>query len=204
MPSYNHAAFVTEAIESVLDQSHGDLELVITDDGSRDGTPDVIRRLADRRIDLEVFEKNQRSGGGDECVDPRASRGEFICMLASDDCFLPGKLERQVKFLRAEPACRGGVRRCRGFIDQRGAPLADSFNGDVVSGAVHQEPAHPAGLAAAFLLRGKLPLSPGLDGAPLGLRPDRPVRSAARQSARLRHVGAHVHRSTRSASCPTS
>ena len=128
MPSYNHAAFVTEAIESVLDQSHGDLEIVITDDGSRDGTPDVIRRLADPRINLEVFEKNQGAAAAMN-ASIRRSRGEFICMLASDDCFLPGKLERQVKFLRQNPHVAAVFAMPR-FIDQRGAPLADSFNGD--------------------------------------------------------------------------
>src|SRR4029077_14367786 len=57
IPSYNHAAYVAEAIRSALDQSLGDLEVVVTDDGSRDGTPDVIRRIGDPRIDLEVFEQ---------------------------------------------------------------------------------------------------------------------------------------------------
>jgi glycosyltransferase involved in cell wall biosynthesis len=129
IPAFNHAAFVGEAIRSVLEQSHGDLEIVITDDGSRDGTPDVIRRFADPRIDLEVFGKNRGAG---EALNSaiRRSRGEFICMLASDDVFLPGKLEKQVRFLRDNPhvAAVFGMPR---FIDQRGAPLADSFNGDV-------------------------------------------------------------------------
>ena len=62
IPSYNHAAYVGEAIRSALDQSHGDLEVVVTDDGSRDGTPDVIRRIGDPRIDLQVFEQNRGAG----------------------------------------------------------------------------------------------------------------------------------------------
>jgi glycosyltransferase involved in cell wall biosynthesis len=129
MPSYNHAAYVAEAIRSVLDQSHGDLEIVITDDGSRDGTPDVIRRIDDSRISLEVFDRNQGAAAAMN-ASIRRSRGEFICMLASDDCFLPGKLEIQVKFLRANPEVAAVFAMPR-FIDQRGAPLADSFNGDV-------------------------------------------------------------------------
>jgi len=129
MPSYNHAAYVAEAIRSVLDQSHGDLEIVITDDGSRDGTPDVIRRIDDSRISLEVFDRNQGAAAAMN-ASIRRSRGEFICMLASDDCFLPGKLETQVKFLRANPEVAAVFAMPR-FIDQRGAPLADSFNGDV-------------------------------------------------------------------------
>src|SRR5262245_24646083 len=128
MPSYNHAAYVAEAIRIVLKQSHGDLETVITDDGSRDGTPDVIRRIDDPRIDLVVFERNQGAAAAMNASIRRA-RGEFICMLASDDCFLPGKLERQVKYLKDNPHVAAVFAMPR-FIDQRGAPLADSFNGD--------------------------------------------------------------------------
>ena len=129
IPSYNHAAYVAEAIRSALDQSHGDLEVVITDDGSRDGTPDVIRRIADPRIGLEVFEKNRGAGVALNSAIRRA-RGEFICFLASDDFFLPGKLEKQVRFLRENPhvAAVFGMPR---FADQRGAPLAENFNGDI-------------------------------------------------------------------------
>ena len=129
IPSYNHAAYVGEAIRSALDQSHGDLEVVVTDDGSRDGTPDVIRRIGDPRIDLEVFEQNRGAAVALNSA-IRRSRGEFICLLASDDSFLPGKLERQVRFLRANPhvAAVFGMPR---FVDQRGAPLAENFNGDV-------------------------------------------------------------------------
>jgi glycosyltransferase involved in cell wall biosynthesis len=129
MPSYNHAAYVAEAIRSVLDQSYGDLEIVITDDGSRDGTPEVIRRIDDPRISLEAFDRNQGAAAAMNASIGR-SRGEFICMLASDDCFLPGKLEAQVKFLRANPEVAAVFAMPR-FIDQRGAPLGDSFNGNV-------------------------------------------------------------------------
>ena len=129
IPSYNHAAYVGEAIRSALDQSHGDLEVVVTDDGSRDGTPEVIRRIGDPRIDLEVFGQNRGAAVALNSAIRRA-RGEFICFLASDDAFLPGKLERQVRFLRENPhvAAVFGMPR---FVDQRGAPLAENFNGDV-------------------------------------------------------------------------
>jgi len=129
IPSYNHAAYVAEAIRSALDQSLGDLEVVVTDDGSRDGTPDVIRRIGDPRIDLEVFEQNRGAGVALNSAIRRA-RGEFICFLASDDAFLPGKLEKQVRFLRenSHVAAVFGMPR---FVDQRGAPLAENFNGDV-------------------------------------------------------------------------
>ena len=76
-----------------------------------------------------MFEQNRGAAAALNAAIRRA-RGEFICMLASDDCFLPGKLERQVRFLRENPhvAAVFGMPR---FVDQRGAPLAENFNGDV-------------------------------------------------------------------------
>jgi glycosyltransferase involved in cell wall biosynthesis len=131
IPSYNHEPFVGHTITSVLEQSYSNFEIVITDDGSRDRTPDVIRQFSDRRIDLEVHQQNRgASVAANSAI--RRSRGEFICMLSSDDYFLPGKLEKQVAFLNANPAIAAvfGVPR---FIDERGAMLlpGNASNSDI-------------------------------------------------------------------------
>jgi len=102
MPSYNHALFVREAIESVLSQSYQNFELVITDDGSRDGTADVIRQIDDSRIRLNVFAENRGACAAMNDAIGRA-RGEYVAVLNSDDYFLPGKLVRQVEFLDEYP-----------------------------------------------------------------------------------------------------
>ena len=122
MASYNHAAFVGEAVQSVLNQSFQDFEFVITDDGSRDGTPDVIRGFSDARIKFEVYSENRGSvRAGNAAI--RRSSGEYIARLNSDDFFLPGKLEQQVKFLDANPdiAAVFGLPR---LIDERGNALS--------------------------------------------------------------------------------
>src|SRR6478609_6490095 len=93
IPAYNHAAFIREAVQSVLDQSLTDLQILITDDGSSDGTPDVVRLFRDPRIELEIFESNRGAALALNSAIRRA-RGEFVCMLASDDYFLPGKLDK--------------------------------------------------------------------------------------------------------------
>jgi glycosyltransferase involved in cell wall biosynthesis len=100
--SYNHARYVGDTIRSVLDQSFQDFEIVVTDDGSTDGTPDVVRRFFDPRIRLEVFETNRGISAAMNATIARA-RGEFIAILNSDDFALPGRLERQVDYLRANP-----------------------------------------------------------------------------------------------------
>ena len=100
--SYNHAAFVGETIQSVLDQSFQDFEIVITDDGSTDSTPDVIRGFTDPRIHLQVFEQNRGMSTAMNDTIARA-RGEFIAILNSDDFAFSGRLAAQVAFLRANP-----------------------------------------------------------------------------------------------------
>lgn len=100
--SYNHASFVCETIQSILDQSFQDFEIVITDDGSTDGTLGAIREFADPRIDLQVFEQNQGISAAMNATIVRA-RGEFIAILNSDDFALPGRLDRQVAFLDSNP-----------------------------------------------------------------------------------------------------
>lgn len=98
IPSYNHEKYVAEAIQSVLDQSFQDFEIVITDDGSTDGTITEIKKFKDPRIRLFPFKENKGACVAvRKCLDE--AKGEYIAMLSSDDVFLPGKLEKQVRFL---------------------------------------------------------------------------------------------------------
>jgi glycosyltransferase involved in cell wall biosynthesis len=100
--SYNHAPYVAQTIQSVLDQSFQDFEIVVTDDGSTDATPDVIRGFTDPRIRFEAFERNRGIATAMNATVARA-RGELIAILNSDDYALPGRLETQVAFLHEHP-----------------------------------------------------------------------------------------------------
>ena len=102
IPTYNHEKYVAEAIQSVLDQTYQDFEIVITNDGSTDRTVEVISKFTDPRIKLLSFEKNRGFIAADNnCI--RNSSGEFVAELSSDDMFLPRKLEEQVNFLDEHP-----------------------------------------------------------------------------------------------------
>jgi Glycosyl transferase family 2 len=121
MASYNHAAFVRQSVESVLDQSFAEFELVITDDGSRDGTAEVVRRFADPRIRLQVFPENR---GAVDALNDAITRscGEYVAVLNSDDYFLPEKLARQVAYLDANPSV-GAVFGIPNIVDESGREL---------------------------------------------------------------------------------
>lgn len=102
IPSYNHEKYIGQAIQSVLDQTYQDFEIVITDDGSTDDTVNEIKKFKDHSIRLFIFEKNQgASVAVAKCISE--AQGEYIAILNSDDIFLPPKLEKQVRFLDEHP-----------------------------------------------------------------------------------------------------
>ena len=121
LASYNHASFVREAVDSVLTQSFADLELVITDDGSSDGTAEVIRGICDPRLRFHAFTENQGACVAMNDAIGRA-QGQYIAVLNSDDFFLPGKLQQQVDFLDTHGMV-GAVFGLPQFIDEHGRLL---------------------------------------------------------------------------------
>lgn len=94
LPVYNGADYVRFAIESVLAQTFRDFELIIVDDGSTDGTAQIVSSYGDNRI--RYFKKD--NGGVATAVNYglRAAAGRYISWLSHDDVFLPTKLEMQV------------------------------------------------------------------------------------------------------------
>lgn len=98
IPSYNHEAFIEECIESVLQQTFQDFEIIITDDGSKDETVAKIENFTDPRIKL--FRHSENKGAcvaANNCL--KHSEGQYIAMLSSDDVWMPEKLEVQVDYL---------------------------------------------------------------------------------------------------------
>jgi glycosyltransferase involved in cell wall biosynthesis len=130
--SFEHAAFVGECLASVAAQTFTDWELVVTDDGSGDGTAQAIRDFAAAHPRLPI-DFVALPGNRGACValnlGIRRARGEFVAILNSDDAFLPHKLARQVEFLDANPAT-GAVFGWPQLIDERGRPFADAAHKD--------------------------------------------------------------------------
>lgn len=120
--SYNHAKYIGRTIESVLTQSFQDFEIVVTDDGSRDGTADVVAAFADPRISLTRLPENRGISAAMNATIAR-SRGHYLAILNSDDWALPDRLARQVAILDARPEIAlvcGSLT----YVDERGAPIA--------------------------------------------------------------------------------
>lgn len=121
MPAYNHAEFVVEAIESVLGQDFGDLELLVGDDGSRDETVARARSVRDPRLEVIESEVNRGAAAVHNELVARA-RGRYVAVINSDDVWMPGKLSKQLAFLEGHPdfgACFGRAR----FVARDGADI---------------------------------------------------------------------------------
>jgi glycosyltransferase involved in cell wall biosynthesis len=101
--NYNYAKYITRTIDSVLAQTYANWELIICDDGSIDESINVIERYrnGDRRIHL----LRKENGGHGSALNAAyaASRGEIVCLLDSDDLFLPAKLSRIIECAQREP-----------------------------------------------------------------------------------------------------
>jgi glycosyltransferase involved in cell wall biosynthesis len=101
IPSYNHAAFIGEAVHSVLTQTLTDLELLVIDDGSRDGSLAVLRGIDDARLRI-VAQANQ---GAHAAINAglAMARGAVLAVLNSDDAYHPERLARLLAVLDATP-----------------------------------------------------------------------------------------------------
>src|SRR6266478_6033226 len=118
IPSYNHGRYLSEAIESVLQQTYSRLEVVICDDGSTDASLQILERyrLLDERIKLV----RQANGGQSMALNAafRESAGQIICLLDDDDVFLPDKVQLVVNAFTSAPASGLAVNRMR-LVDER-------------------------------------------------------------------------------------
>ena len=98
MPSYNTAKYIADSIQSVINQTYSNWELLIVDDCSTDNTEEIVASFNDERI--RFIKKDKNSGAADSRnVALRAAVGKWIAFLDSDDTWVPEKLEKQIEFM---------------------------------------------------------------------------------------------------------
>ena len=101
--SYNHVNFLSQAVQSILNQEGPSFELILIDDASTDGTQDILKGISDPRVRTILRETNQ---GVCRTFNEAFShaRGEYIAFMPGDDVFLPHKLAIQAAYLDEHPA----------------------------------------------------------------------------------------------------
>ena len=108
IPSYNHASYIKEAIESIRSQDYKNLEIVVVDDFSTDGSRKILKKLSQQegaKLRLFLNEKNEGVASTIN-VAIKHARGELVALLASDDLFLPDRFSVQLKKFSDDPRLR--------------------------------------------------------------------------------------------------
>lgn len=97
IPTFNRANIVTNAIESVLNQTYKNTEIIIVDDGSTDNTRELLLTYKDK-----IRYVNKTNGGASSArnLGIKQARGEYIAFLDSDDIWLPTKIEKQINVIK--------------------------------------------------------------------------------------------------------
>jgi glycosyltransferase involved in cell wall biosynthesis len=133
IPTYNQRALVGETLDSVLCQSYQQLEIIVTDDGSSDGTAEIIKEFARKHANIIPILHLMNSGiaanmnGGLRIV-----RGEFIAWLGGDDIMFRDKLAKQVEALRNRADAVGCCHDAEVFESPSGrvlGPFSEVLNG---------------------------------------------------------------------------
>lgn len=127
MPVYNARRYVGTAIESLLQQTMRDFELIVLDDGSRDDSQDIVRSFAgrDRRVRWLARENRGLIATRNELL--AAARSPYCALLDADDIARPERLELQLDYLESHPECVLVGSRVL-LIDAEGAPLCEMFD----------------------------------------------------------------------------
>lgn len=133
IPAYNSADTIRETVESVLNQTFSDFEIIVIDDGSQDATLEILTRIQDLR--LKVFSYPNAGASTSRNRGLALARGKFIAFLDADDLWTPDKLEAQLNALQANPQASVAYS-WTDFIDKDGrflwSGLHITVNGDAL------------------------------------------------------------------------
>ena len=117
LPTYNGEAYIAEAVQSVLQQSYRDFEIVAVDDGSSDRTLEILQACTDPRLRL-YQNSHQRGIPGNWNVAAGLARGEYICVFHQDDVMLADNLARKMALFETDPSLS--------LVHSRAEPIIES------------------------------------------------------------------------------
>jgi len=122
MPAYNSEVFISESIQSVIDQTYANWELLVIDDASSDTTKEIVEKFSSKDSRIRLLENSTNSGAHhSRNRGIRAAVGNYIAFLDADDLWKPKKLKKQLKVL-SKPniaACFSSYE----LIDEKGSHL---------------------------------------------------------------------------------
>lgn len=116
LPSYNYASFIAEAVESVLRQTHSNIEVIIVDDGSTDDTADVAARLVKQDARIVYIRQSNQGPSVARNTGMQKAKGEFILFLDADDISPPQKIQAHLEHFVQVPDADISYGRSRYFL----------------------------------------------------------------------------------------
>ncbi len=130
VPAYNAADYITECLESVLAQEHADMEVIVVDDGSTDGTTALLRSMAVNEPRLRVIRQANTGVSAARNHGLREARGEYVMFVDADDALAPDAVATLLE-------------------------LASQADADVAMGAIYRSPAPPRRRGRAWVADGR-------------------------------------------------
>src|SRR5688572_29661754 len=124
IPSFNCAEFLPRAVASVYAQTYSDYEVIVVDDGSTDGTRELVGQWEGK---IRYFYQSNRGVSAARNLAVSKASGQFLAYLDADDVYYPNRLEAQVAFLDAHPDC-GLVHSDVSIVDESDRVIIRSFN----------------------------------------------------------------------------
>lgn len=155
IPTYNREHLLIESINNALWQTYQNIEIIVVDDGSQDGTKAIMENYQNPKVSYFYKANGGPSTARNEGI--RRSSGKYIAFLDSDDLWNPTKLEAQVKFLESNPDV-GLVTTNHRFIDATGGTIKDpgkKFGYTPQNGFIHGvlEITFPIATTSTFMVR---------------------------------------------------
>ena len=146
IPTYKRAHLVTRAIDSVLNQTFSDVEVIVVDDGSPDNTEEVVRGVVDGRVRYIRHEVNRGLAAAGRNTGIAMARGYYIAFLDDDDEWRADKLEKQLEAIKSYDAvlCGALVDGLRPKIHHSSTVTLDDLR--------RGNPFDPSGLLASFVI----------------------------------------------------
>jgi hypothetical protein len=125
MAVYNGERFLADSVESVLNQTMPELELIVVDDGSTDASPAILASYARRDARVKILRQDHAGVPAAANAAIRRASYDLIARVDSDDCMLPNRLERQMEFIQARPELQVACSNCF-FINAAGKRIGSS------------------------------------------------------------------------------
>lgn len=99
IPVYNRKDYIERAVESILEQTYKNIEVIIIDDGSEDGTIEILKKIEMKSNKIKVFLQKHKGANAARNLGMEKSKGRFLAFQDSDDEWLPDKLEKQISYM---------------------------------------------------------------------------------------------------------